>query len=139
MQIWITVALVWFVVVGVSGGAILMGFWDAFSEKIPQDQPIATTCYVNDKVKELQTREVSEQPIGYYYEKDGTKKEVYDKVDETDTQIKVKVNSITPSIVYVDSSYRFDYYDYKWIPKQDFYKYYTAQELSELYNQQKSK
>jgi hypothetical protein len=91
------------------------------------NQPLATTCYVDEKVKE----KVEEKWDGYFIGNThfGLLKNVQipAKIIEKREE-EYKVNYICGN--YTDGSLMFSE---KWLPKKDFYKYPTQEELAQMY------
>lgn len=92
-----------------------------------RSQELATTCYVDEKVKEETVKEKTWQ--GYFYE--GEHRRDCDKIDERKDEVKVRyrTGSFFFTVGWVTEE--------KWIPKKDFHKYHTIDELSEIVNKRR--
>jgi len=88
----------------------------------PDGQNLATTCYVDKKVAEK-----SQEKFDGYIIRDGQSIPVK-KIEETKTEVEIEYRNFVRGYSY-DSTL--------WIPKKDFHKYYTLEELSEKVNKTK--
>ena len=97
--------------------------------RIPDnDQRLATECYVASA-----TGERGLGFDGYIYE-DKIKYQA-DKLEESNTEVKVKF--LKERTEHYPGSYPYEEV-WKWIPKKDFHKYYTLEEISEILNKNRS-
>jgi len=89
-------------------------------------QPLATVCEVEKKIKDIKPAEKEERwATGYIVNKGGKKEEVR-KIEEANTEVKID---------YVEFLAGWgSYTKTKWIPKKDYYPYYTLEQLSEIIN-----
>ena len=110
----------------------------ALEIRIPNnDQPIATKCYVREKLGDFR---ISGKPKydGYFF--DGEEKVKAVKLDESNTEIKVEYEGKKKAIYFDLERHEEVTRELwvnitKWLPKDEFYPYYTLNELSEKVNE----
>lgn len=133
MPIWLfSWTLISVLVFAVNFAALSLNWLDCLDKTLkPDGQKLATTCYVDEQI--TKNKIIPEEKYdGYFYEEvrdiflyssshEKTKISCF-KLQESPTDIEVKFKACGGFGCYLTT---------KWIPKKDFHKYYTLEELSE--------
>lgn len=130
--------LISILVFAVNFAALSLSWLDYLDNTLkPDGQKLATTCYVDKQITKNKIAP-EEKYDGYFYG------EVRNLFSYSSSHEKTKINCFKSQESPTDIEVKFEacgiggcYFKTKWIPKKDFHKYYTLEELSEKVNKTK--
>ena len=128
----------WSAVAGFVGILLLAGGWFGVTFHVDDrthegKQPLATECYVNERMPILFKQETKKEYDGYFYE--GKEKRDCNIIDERGAEVKIKFEFFTPCGVSNCAEHK--ELKEEWIAKKDLYKYPTKEELAEMYHRRR--